>query len=403
MKIGLLGGTFDPVHNGHLLAGEEIKAAFSLDAVIYLPAGNPTHKIASRVTPGAVRLEMLKRAVEGREGFFVWDCEIKRRGYTYTADTLRELHLFLQENYPGCDAEVYYIVGTDAVGSLSKWKDTGVLFSLCKFIAVRRPGEDEGVFEKNVALARTAGATVLCAVSDKLIEASSTEIRKRAAAGEDFSDMTPAAVSEYINEKSLYRFDETISEDLIKADLRERLTEEKYIHSLGVAREARRLAGIYGGDEEKCYLAGLLHDCAKGLTRAQLDWMNIKLDDFSGGNPYCGINDRVLHGHTGEILARERFGVTDKEVLAAIRSHVTGAPEMSLTAQIVFLADYTEENREGAFFDAIRNELAEKGLLSAVKLACDMTTVLVIKRGEPLDINTIQTRNWAVVKLRNGG
>ncbi len=403
MKLGLLGGTFDPVHNGHIFAGEEIKAAFSLDAVIYIPAGNPTHKIAARVTPGVIRTEMLCKALSGKTGFYVWDCEIKRRGYTYTVDTLKELRSLLEKSYPKERAEIYYVAGTDAIGGLLKWKEPEEIFKLCKFIAVKRPGEDDAVYEKNVQTARAAGAEIERFESAGLIEASSTEIRERVFRGESISEITPPAVEEYIREKNLYKIDEPVSEELIKADLRERLTEEKYIHSLGVADEARRLAELYGADAEKCYMAGLLHDCAKGLTKLQLDWMNVKLEDFSGGNAYCGINDRVLHGFTGEILAKERYGVQDPEILAAIRSHVTGVPEMSITAQIVFLSDYTEKNREGEFFDKIRNELAEKGLLSAIKLACEMTAALVIKRGEQLDINTIQTRNWAVAKLKNGG
>ncbi len=399
MRIGLLGGTFDPVHNGHILAGEEIKAAFNLDAMIFLPAGNPPHKITSQVTPGVMRMELLERALEGKKGFYVWDCEIKRAGYTYTVDTIRELRKILEESYPKEQAEIYYVVGTDAVGGLPKWKETETLFKLCTFIAVKRPGEEDTVYAENVKLAREAGARIECAVSGNLVKASSTEIRNLVREGKDVSHLTAPRVAAYIREKGLYKQGTQMSEELIKADLKERLTEEKYIHSLGVAEEARRLAKIYGADKSRCYLAGLLHDCAKGLSKAQLEWMNVSLADFSGGNPYCGINHRVLHGFTGEILAEKRYGITDKEVLAAVRSHVTGVPEMGLVSQIVFIADYTEKNREGEFFDKIRHELAEQGLYAAIKLACDMTTELVIKRGEPLDINTIQTRNWAVVML----
>jgi HD superfamily phosphohydrolase YqeK len=115
------------------------------------------------------------------------------------------------------------------------------------------------------------------------------------------------------------------------------------------------------------------------------------------------VNHRVLHGFTGRILAEKRYGVSDPEVLEAVACHVTGQPEMGIIAQIVFISDFTEENREGAFFDKIRAELSERGIVAAIRLACDMTAALVIDRGEALDVNTIRTRNWAVQVLKNGG
>lgn len=403
MRIGILGGTFDPIHCGHILAAEKIKAAFSLDYMILLPAGNPTHKIAARVTPGAARVDMTRLAAEGKEGFFVWDCEVKRSGYTYTVDTLRELREILEKSYPKERAEVYYVVGTDAVGGLHKWKEAEELYKLCTFIAAKRPGEDDNVYNERVATAKASGAKIECYREDDLIEVSSTEIREAASQGKTLKGLVPEKVAEYIVKNRLYRYDEAVSIELIKADLSERLTEEKYTHSSGVAKEAARLGKLLGADEEKCYLAGLLHDCAKCLTKAQLDWMNVKLEDYCFGDPYCGVNHRVLHGFTGRILAEKRYGVSDPEVLEAVACHVTGQPEMGIIAQIVFISDFTEENREGAFFDKIRAELSERGIVAAIRLACDMTAALVIDRGEALDVNTIRTRNWAVQVLKNGG
>ena len=403
MKLGLFGGTFDPVHNGHIRCAEEIKAAFSLDAIIFIPAGNPTHKIASRVTPGAMRIEMLRRAVCGKDGFYVWETEVKRRGYTYTVDTLEELSGILAGDFGGERAELYYIVGTDVIGSVDKWKDFGKVSEMCGFIAVKRPGEDDDdVYEKNVEKARNAGAVVFCADIKGLIKSSSSEIRQAVYEKRDISTAVPEGVAKYIIDNKLYRYDRPVSEELIRADLKERLTEEKYIHSLGVAAESERLAGIYGADKDKCRLAGLLHDCAKCLTKVQLDWMGVTPDHFNGGDPYCGRNDRVLHGYTGRILAEKRYGVTDEEVLSAVENHVTGSPGMDLVSQIVFLSDYTEKNRRGAHYERIREELQTNGIYAAILLSCDMTAELVIKRGEALDINTIRTRNWAIAKLGDG-
>ena len=214
----------------------------------------------------------------------------------------------------------------------------------------------------SLAAAKASGAKVECYRENDLIEVSSTEIREAASQGKTLKGLVPENVAEYIVKNRLYRYDEAVSIELIKADLSERLTEEKYTHSSGVAKEAARLGKLLGADEEKCYLAGLLHDCAKCLTKAQLDWMNVKLEDYCFGDPYCGVNHRVLHGFTGRILAEKRYGVSDPEVLEAVACHVTGQPEMGIIAQIVFISDFTEENREGAFFDKIRAELSERGV-----------------------------------------
>lgn len=188
-----------------------------------------------------------------------------------------------------------------------------------------------------------------------------------------------------------------MEESEILDNLRVMLAGEKFTHSLGVSKEAVRLAKIYGADVEKCRLAGLLHDCAKKMTP---DMLGMTINDFGDGNPYCGINRRVVHGPMGAIVARRKFGVTDETVLEAISNHVTGRPEMSMESCIVFIADYTEENREGEVFDEIRSVLDEKGIFAAIVKACDSTTELIIKRGEQMDAQMVYTRNWAVTKLK---
>ena len=176
-------------------------------------------------------------------------------------------------------------------------------------------------------------------------------------------------------------------------DLQRLLSVTRFTHSMGVAEESVRLAKIYGADVEKCRLAGILHDCAKELTAKQYVWMGF---DGNCDKDYEGENV-LLHALAGAILAKERYGVCDEEILEAIRCHITGKPEMGLVAQIVFLADYTEKGREGTFYESVR-EKADKGLLYEAMLEeCDNTLIYNLKKEKLLIcVQTVKTRNWLV-------
>jgi len=398
-KIVIYGGTFDPVHSGHIACAEEVIKYFGMDALIFIPSGNPPHKIAARVTPGAFRVEMLKLASAEIPNVYVSDEEVTRQGYTYTVDTLRWLHGELAKKLGGEEYKLYFIVGTDVLRDLHKWKDYETVFSLCEFIAVKRPGEDNSKFDGYKQYAESLGAVVHNA-DLVLREISSSEIRSRIDNYESLDGLVPSNVEKFIAVNRLYRHSSAASKAEIKADLKERLTEEKYLHSLGVMEECERLAELYGADKKKCSLAGLVHDCAKSLTGSQIGWIGFSLDELKKTNPYCGTNPRVVHAFTGRILAEKRYGIRDIDVLTAVETHVTGRPDMSLISSIVFIADYTEKNREGEVFEKIRKVLNEEGLYKAIQVSCESTMAIVSKRGEELDINTVLTRNWAIIKQK---
>ena len=118
-------------------------------------------------------------------------------------------------------------------------------------------------------------------------------------------------------------------------------------------------------------------------------------NDFAA-RPGENVNVRVLHGPVGAIVAERRYGVSDPEILSAISKHTTGAAEMSLLDKIIFIADYTEKNRKGEPFDTVRRILDEKGLDAAIRYSCDETIKLIIKRGEQIDVRTVEARNAAL-------
>jgi nicotinate-nucleotide adenylyltransferase len=197
-RIGVLGGTFDPVHNAHLMIAKEAKAAAGLDRVLLMPAGNPPHK-AKWLTAPEHRLNMARLAVEGMEGFAVSDLEIRTPGVDYTVDTLR----MLRESMP--DARLYFIIGGDSLMYLDQWKNPEGLLNQAAFIAVYRPGGSmEALERKRVEiLARYGGEIQLVSCPGEDI--SSTEIRRRVAAGLDISALVPCSVKDYIEMHRLYR------------------------------------------------------------------------------------------------------------------------------------------------------------------------------------------------------
>lgn len=389
-RIGIAGGTFDPIHNGHIAYAEYVCRTFDLDQVLFIPSGEPPHKAGRRVTPGTHRLNMVRLAIAGRPKMACSDMEICRPGRSYTVDTLRAL----REQY-GTDGTFYYIIGADVPGELTKWKQAEAVFRLCAFIATVRPGYDRTAFEAACKEAAAAGA-VIHVVDGPQVDISSTEIRDLIRCGREAASLLPPPVADYIAEHGLYRGEtEKLSFSEIYADLKQQLSPKRFLHSVGVMEECIRLAHLFGADEETCRIAGILHDCAKELDPEQLVWMDAA-DLTPSGDCYDGACENTVHGKAGAYLAKERYGIEDPEILEAIRCHVTGQPEMGLVAQIVFVADYTEPGRLGPHFDYVRQQL-KKGLREGMLAECDMVIRHVLEKDKkPLCIDTVRTRNWIV-------
>lgn len=198
MKIGIMGGTFDPVHYGHLQAAKEVRSALSLDSVLFIPAGDPVYKRHYQVTAADVRYAMLKEAIAGEEGFLLSDMEIRREGATYAVDTLKELHRL----YPK-DTEFYYIIGADVVAELDTWKSYEEDFRMCTFAAVCRPGYTSAQFEAAVKKMTSLGAKIV-PVNILQLDISSREIRQKAAKGESVENLVPPGVQRRIIQEGLY-------------------------------------------------------------------------------------------------------------------------------------------------------------------------------------------------------
>ena len=154
-RIGIMGGTFDPVHIGHLFIAEAVRDAFSLERVIFVPTGDPPHKKTSRLTPGPLRVKMLEHAICGNPFFQVSSMEVERKGTTYTIDTLKEL----TAQWPA--ARLYYIIGGDTLLDLKNWRSFEEV-AACALLAYQRPGFEGETLEKEAErLSEDFGAEIL--------------------------------------------------------------------------------------------------------------------------------------------------------------------------------------------------------------------------------------------------
>ena len=192
-RIGIMGGTFDPIHHGHLVAAEEARHALELERVLFIPAGSPWQKESSGVTPALQRVEMVEAAVSDNAAFEVSRVDVDREGPTYTVDTLRAV----TAAHP--DVDMYFITGADAILEILTWKDPDEALALATFVAVTRPTYDLSKLDT----VRLRDRVVTLEIPALAI--SSTDIRRRVAEGRPIRYLVPAAVGSYIAEHGLYR------------------------------------------------------------------------------------------------------------------------------------------------------------------------------------------------------
>ena len=188
-RLGVMGGTFDPIHHGHLVAASEVASAFKLDGVLFVPTGEPWQK--SKVTDSEHRYLMSVIATASNPRFTVSRVDIDRDGPTYTVDTLKDIH----EAYP--EAELFFITGADAIKQILEWKDVDQVWPLAHFVAVTRPGH-------KLELPK-APAGAISVLEIPALAISSTDVRARVASGDPVWYLVPDGVVQYIGKHNLYQ------------------------------------------------------------------------------------------------------------------------------------------------------------------------------------------------------
>ncbi len=389
MRIGVYGGTFNPIHRGHLTAARAAADALGLEKVLLIPDNLPPHKaLPAGSATGEDRLEMCRLTAGEVPGMEVLDLELRRSGPSYTSDTLAELHA----QYP--DDELWLLVGSDMFLSLQEWHEPERILSLAGIAAFHRTrgDETERFAQQKANLEQIYGARVALLENPDVVEISSTELRVQLAQGRGRSFLTEA-VRGYVLRRGLYGTHADLKH-LTPEELRpialSFLKPKRMPHVLGTEHEAAVLARRYGADVTSARIAALLHDCTKKLSMeeqlALCEQYGIALDELERKNL------KLLHAKTGAAIARDLFGVSD-EIYWAIYWHTTGKADMTKLEKVIYLADYIEPSRDFPGVEKLRRAVhadLEHGLLMALEDSIEEMR----QRGNPVHPNTVEARDY---------
>ena len=374
MRIGIFGGSFDPVHIEHIRVAQAAIQTLGLDRLLIMPAFAPPHKKGRVLADNEARLETCRLAFLGVEKAEICDFETKQGGVSYTYLTCRHF----KETYP--DAELFWLVGTDMLRDFPTWKNPDDILSCTTLAVCARNEKTDWVETEQKRFFERFGKNFVC-VGYNGADVSSTKIRVLAAAGEDFSSLVGKAVFAYIRENGLYEIPR--AKDALALEKPSRKE-----HSLRVAEVAAKRAVSLKLDEKKAIAAALFHDCAKNL-----EFNHPLLKGFAPPSDWGQVPESVLHQFSGAYVAERAFGVEDQEILDAVRYHTSGKPQMTELGKLIFLADMVEEKRCYDGVEKIRSAFYTKPLGEALVLALKETVEFLQKKGAeiyPLTLSALE-------------
>jgi nicotinate-nucleotide adenylyltransferase len=338
VKLGILGGSFNPVHLGHLFLADKALVKLKLDRIVMIPAFiSPFKPEAKNMEISASnRIEMLCAAVAGDIRLAIDDCEIKRQGVSYTVDTLEDI---IARYIP--DGKPYLIIGDDLAEDFPKWKDSKKIMELADIVIACRLKSSAGKYPFPHIL-----------IDNEIIDISSQTIRKKISENSDWRSLVPSAVRAIIEDRRLYAKEPDVKkpEDAnqsviirVESAVRETLNLTRFLHSRNTALLAADLCGRFGLDPDAGYLAGIAHDFCKQLEIKQM----IKLAKSDGKRISALEKGKpgLLHGRAAAVLLRERFCIHNKDILEAVAVHTSGSENMGPLAKVIYIADKVEVSR----------------------------------------------------------
>ena len=386
-KIGIFGGTFNPVHLGHLALVEQIKQKKSLDEVLIIPTSRPPHKKTFQLASDAHRLQMCRLMFEGRPGYVVSDLECRKGGLSYTVDTVRTL----KQQHP--DDQLYLIMGSDMLLTFDQWFQYATILQHAAILAGAREEQlSQQMADKAAELSQIGRVEV---VPIDITPMSSTEIRSRVLQGLDCDEWLGRPVFAYVKGQQLYR-DSNQDPDVIELIARQMLKPSRYQHTLCVANMACALAKSHDANAHKAILAGLMHDLMKNkpddFLLHYLTRNGIILTVVEKQNP------QLWHAMASAVYIRERLGVQDLELIDAVRYHTTGRARMTQLEKIVYVADCISEDRHYDGVDKLR-VLAFENLDQALAKCLYDTICRLKKTGRSVHPDSMEAYRWLIGTL----
>ncbi len=346
----LYGGTFNPIHLGHLALCRTAWEQLALDRILLMPAARPPHKEAPDLAADRHRLAMCRLAARLLPRAEACAYELERGGASYTIDTLEYLH----HTRPGCD--LYLLMGSDMYLTFRqwrRWRDIAALATLA--VGVRRGEDSAAVLSAREELDALGVRTVL--LDHPALEMSSTGIREELRRT-GHSDRLPPEVMIYLRYQGLYGtgspggvVDEPLQR-LLRDYIRPLMGEKRYSHSLCVEQRAVHLAKLYGADPKKAAVAGVLHDICKDMDPADR-LQTIPRSDIINAIDFSA-QPQLIHSYAAPPYIREHLGIDDPEILDAVRYHTSARGEMTPLDCTVYLADFTSDDRDYPDVEVLR-------------------------------------------------
>ncbi len=326
--IGVYGGAFDPPHITHIECAKALIKERGYDRLILLPSHNPPHKSLS--ASDVDRLNMLRLVLDDK--IEISTIELEMQGVGYTIDYLPALFSAYGEN-------IEYIVGGDSFLNFQKWHRPNDILKNVKLLVVPRDGDRGKLLLEMQKYEKKCVKGI--EISNFLPKSmSSSEIRNRLRLHLSVEDLLDNKVHDYVKQHNLYNE----YNDLV-CKLKDNLSEERFLHTQGVVLLALRFASQLKLDYNKVFIAALFHDCAKELGNYDEIYAKYPLPKDSNHTP-------ITHAFCGSVVAYEKYGITDKDILEAIYCHATAKPNMTTLSKLIYMADMLEEGRH---FEGVEN------------------------------------------------
>lgn len=385
-KIGILGGTFSPIHIAHINMAKTALNQYSLDEVWFVVNGIPPHKENENIINGFIRFKMCEIALSDETNLIPKDFEIYDLEKSYTAKTLKKL----SNKYP--DYEFYFIMGEDSLDTFDSWKEPKEIIKHANILVAKRSNESiTGKIESAKNKFNGNFFELDCIFTD----ISSTELRKlinkKSKSTKNY--ISPEVLS-FINEHRLYTQNPYFDKDTLE-NMREFIestqSKKRYEHCIRVADTASALAANYLYPIDIAYVTGLLHDCAKNFTGDELIKFcknnNLSITEAEKNSPY------LLHGLVGSRIAKEKYNIDD-EMVHAIEVHTRGSKAMNLLDKIIFVSDMIESGRmRNKNLNPIRI-MSYRNINKAIIMLIEDTINYLKETKRPIDETTIDTLNY---------
>jgi len=340
-KLAIMGGTFDPIHMGHLVTAEEVRHEFDVDEVLFVPTGHPPHKSNINMTTCEHRYLMTVLATAANPYFKVSRIEIEREGVTYTIDTIKEL-----KRIYGNEVQLYFITGADAIHKILNWKESRELLQICDFVAVTRPGYNKEELIEKIEELNKQYETNIHFLEVPALAISSSDIRRRLNEMKPIKYLVPQEVENYIKKHELYNYQIRLT-DKEKEEMYQyvasKLSPKRYAHTRGVVEMALEYAKLNGLDYNETFIAALFHDIGKEIPRqeslALCEKYQIELDEYEKKHIH------LAHGKIGAVILERDWGISKPSILNGIKYDTLGRLNMTDLEKVIYLADMTEEGR----------------------------------------------------------